>query len=56
MLNSVLNDTGAPCPARTDICIRNVMINTANAERLSDTAKLLAESPLSTIDNTHIVP
>ena len=66
MLNFMLNDTGAPCPARTDMCIRNAVIITAipvelstNMERnksLSDVAKLLAESPLSAIDNMRTGP
>ena len=66
MLNFVLNGRVAPCPARTNMCIRNAVIITAipvelstNAERnelLSDVAKLLAESPLSAIDNIRTGP
>ena len=57
----MLNNMGAPCPTRTDICIRNAMINTSISieystnvegnELLSDVAKLLAQFPLSAIDN-----
>ena len=47
----MLNDTGDPCPARTDMCVKNAMIITAISveystnveenESLSDVAKLL---------------